>query len=333
MTHDSPTAGVPERSGFQGAALLSSIYMVLGFAWIVLTDWIVGHWFSDVRHVTYVAIAKGAGYVLCTGLLFFSFARREFQRQDRQREELRRLNAELERRVEERTVELKEINSGLEAFSSQVSHDLRDPLQAIAGFAAVLQEKYGAQLDAAGQDYARRIVAAADRMGQLITDLLAYSRVSHDQIELQSIDLDRLLAELLHQMAPEIAALRAQVSVAPALPAVRAHERALRQVLTNLLNNAFKFTAPGVPPEVAIRTERRADRVRIWVCDRGIGIAPEFQPKLSQVFVRLHGTDRYPGTGLGLAIVRKSLDRMNGCWGVESTPGRGSSFWVELPAA
>ena len=115
------------------------------------------------------------------------------------------------------------------------------------------------------------------------------------------------------------------------LPTVAAHPATLGQVVANLIANALKFAAPGVSPMIDIWAEQRDANVRLWVEDNGIGIEPEYQERIFQVFERLHGVESYPGTGIGLAIVRKGVERMGGTAGVESVPGQGSRFWVTLP--
>ena len=247
------------------------------------------------------------------------------------REQLQQNTTELERRVLERTAQLQAANTELEAFGYSVSHDLRAPLRAMQGFTQALMEDYSDVLDKVGQDYARRISKAAQRMDVLIEDLLAYSRLSRAELELKPIDLDLLIAEIIAQLESEIRQRQAQIIVvSPLLPAI-AHRVTLVQVLINLLMNAIKFVAPGVQPQIKIWTEARPDQVRLWIQDNGIGIAPEHQERIFRVFERLHGVESYPGTGIGLAIVRKGAERMGGQVGVESSLGVGSRFWLELP--
>ncbi len=250
--------------------------------------------------------------------------------QDQMRKEIRRQQAELEQRVAERTAQLQETNAELEAFAYSVSHDLRAPLRAMQGFSQALLEDYGQNLDAAGQDYARRIVSAAHDMDVLIQDLLAYSRLSRQELHLKAVDLATVLAAAQAQLATAIQESRAQIILEGPWPSVCGHHATLVQVLANLLGNALKFVKAGVPPQVRLWTEQTNQGVKLWIEDNGIGIAPEHQERIFRIFERLHGVETYPGTGIGLAIARKGLHRLGGRIGVESQPGRGSRFWIEL---
>ncbi len=243
---------------------------------------------------------------------------------------IRHLNATLEGRVRERTDQLEQANQTLQAFASTVAHDLRAPLRSMQGFAQILEEDYGEHLDEEGHSFVHHIIEAAHDMDRLIQDLLAYSRISQAEISLQRVDLDRLVSDTLAAVAALARERRGTITVERPLPAVQAHPGVLVQVLGNLLTNALVFTAPNSPPQVHIRAERRGDRVRLWVEDNGIGIAPEHHERIFRVFQRLHGVERYPGTGIGLAIVQQGIARMGGRVGVESQLGEGSQFWIEL---
>src|SRR5713226_5760897 len=240
---------------------------------------------------------------------------------------VREAHRKLEDKVRARTVELEGRNEELEAFGYTISHD---------------------RLDDKGREYAQRVVTGAQSMDLLIRDLLAYSRVSRAELKLGRVDLSRVLREATTQLQVEVRSRGARVRVEEPLPAVLGHEATLGQVVANLLSNGIKFVPPDRTPELRIRAELREGKagggdagggtdggwhLRLWVEDNGIGIATEHHERIFRVFERLHSTEAYPGTGIGLAIVRKGMERMGGRAGVESRPGEGSRFWIELPAA
>jgi signal transduction histidine kinase len=168
-------------------------------------------------------------------------------------------------------------------------------------------------------------------MDHLIQDILAYSRLTTEEIRPQIVELLPLVEQVLQQMAVDVEARQAQIVVEPPLPAVVGERLILSQVLVNLLSNALKFVDKGVVPRVRVWAEGGDGKVRLWVEDNGVGIAPEHKERIFRVFERLHGRESYAGTGIGLAIVRRGLERLGGAAGVESEPGKGSRFWIELP--
>ena len=234
---------------------------------------------------------------------------------------------ELRRAVEE----LARSNAEMETFVYSVAHDLRAPLRAMQGFGEALLEDYTDQMDPTARDYAHRIVAASHRMDTLIHDLLSYSRISRAEMELKPVGLEDIVADVIDHMGGEIQEKEAHVAVKKPLPEVVGNKNILLHVIGNIISNAVKFTAPGVKPQVRVWAGERDGRVRLWVEDNGIGIAPEYHERIFRVFERLHSIDEYPGTGIGLAIVHKGVERMGGEVGVESAPGKGSKFWIELP--
>jgi PAS domain S-box-containing protein len=235
--------------------------------------------------------------------------------------------------LERLTSALQEANRAMETFAYSVSHDLRAPLRAMWGFAEALEEDYRDKLDEQGRRYTRSVMDAARRMDLLIEDLLAYSRVSRTEMELAPVDLEAAVREGVHEVCTGDRRCMKSITVTAPLPSVIAHRPTLMQVLTNLLSNALKFVAPETRPQVRVFAEARDPRVRLWVEDNGLGIAPEHQTRIFLPFERLHGSGPYPGTGIGLAIVRRGVERMGGAAGVDSEPGCGSRFWIELPAA
>jgi PAS domain S-box-containing protein len=239
---------------------------------------------------------------------------------------------ELENLVAERTAKLREAVNELEAFSYSIAHDMRAPLRSMQGFSRILSEDYAAKLDATGQDYLRRIMASAARMDRLIVDVLNYSKVVRGELNLQPVNVEKLIDDVLASY-PAMHSSNADIRIEAPLPAVLANEAALTQVISNLLGNAVKFVEPGVRPSVRVHAESNDGNVRLWFEDNGIGIPTESQPRLFQMFQRLNRPELYEGTGIGLAIVRKAVERMGGTLGVESEPNKGSRFWVQLRRA
>jgi len=234
---------------------------------------------------------------------------------------------ELELRVRERD----ESNAELEAFAYSVSHDLRAPLRAISGFAEALHDEYRDRLDEVGRDYLNEVTSAAGRLNTLVQDLLEYGRVGRINMPLASVSVETAINGARRQLG-ELPPGTLSVAV-PAGLQVRGYPQVLAQVIFNLLANGLKFHKPHAAPKVDISVETRNGMVRLNIRDNGIGIAPEHQERIWNVFERLHDRESYVGTGIGLAIVKRAMSRMNGSCGVDSKPGEGSTFWIELPCA
>ncbi len=230
--------------------------------------------------------------------------------------------AELERRVMVRTEEL-------QGLLYHMAHNLRAPLRAMEGFAALLLEEHTSGLDNTGRDYTQRICNAAMRMDMLIRDLLELGRLSHMEVKLHRTNLNLVIERVLAGAAYQIKTTGAEVAVNGPLPEVWAVEGLAEQALCNLLENALKFVPPGRKPCIHLFAEEREATVRLWVQDNGIGVEPEYYERIFGVFERLHA-DAYEGTGIGLAIVKQSMQRMGGQVGIESKVGEGSKFWVEF---
>ncbi len=256
------------------------------------------------------------------------------------RDDLAAANAELERKVEQRTTQLREANANLQNFAHTAAHDLRAPLRAIRNFSAIILEDYGKELSADPRALFDRMTEAADQMKSLLDDLLEYSKVSAEDIQLEPVSLSAAVEAAVGVLQEEIRTKGAALSVAEPLPFVVGHHASVVLLIQNFLSNALKFVPPGRAPDIRIRAEiapedpavdpARAPLVRLWVEDNGIGIAPEDLRKIFGPFQRLHSKHEYAGTGLGLAISRKAAERMGGRIGVESDLGRGSRFWVDL---
>ncbi|MEY2427433.1 MAG: hypothetical protein QOJ40_318 [Verrucomicrobiota bacterium] len=242
-------------------------------------------------------------------------------------EQISQLNSELKKRVDALT----EVNRELEAFNYSISHDLRAPLRSMSSFAQALLEEEALRLSPEGLDFAKRITRSAKFMDSLLHDLLTYSRLTREEVSPAQINLEEAVNEVLAVVDGEIRSRHVQVEIASPLARVFAHLPTLKQVLANLVGNSLKFVDPARPLVLRIYTTQEKGFVRLWVQDNGIGIAREHQEKIFGLFQRLHDTQTYPGTGIGLALVRKGAERMGGRAGVESKPGHGSKFWVDLP--
>ncbi len=237
--------------------------------------------------------------------------------------------AELEAKVQERTVELRESVAELETFSYSLSHDMRAPLRTIQSYSEIVLEDFDAELPAEAAGHLKRVVAAANRMDRLIRDVLTLARTARSEFVVEPVDVEEVVRDVLQERS-DIDVPDASIEVVRPLDPVMAQPALLFQCIANYLDNAVKFVAPGVRPMVRIHSETTGDRVRLCVTDNGIGIDPEEQKKLFEIFKRLDSAKGYFGTGLGLAIVRRATKRMGGSPGVRSTPGLGSTFWIEL---
>lgn len=227
-------------------------------------------------------------------------------------------------------VSLEAANRELESFSYSVSHDLRSPLRAIDGYSLMLEEDYAAQLDETARRYIKTIRAGSQRMAALIDDLLTFSRLSRQSLNRQTVDMNtlarRAAAEVLEsQPEPKPAVNIAELPPVPGDPAL------LRQVWTNLISNAVKYSAKSPAPEVQIRAESAGRQVRYEVQDNGVGFDMKYADKLFGVFQRLHSMDEYPGTGVGLAIVQRIINRHEGAVTAKGERGKGATFGFTLP--
>jgi signal transduction histidine kinase len=246
-------------------------------------------------------------------------------------EKVERARVELERRVEQRTAELTAANRELESFSYSVSHDLRAPLRAIAGFVQILEEDHGTAFDHDARKAFERVRINAARMGQLIDDLLEFSRIARVPLTSRGVDM-AALARMAADEAVAAGGRPVQLTIA-ALPQAQGEPTLLAQVWTNLLSNAVKFTARV--PEARITVGATADGTGTvyFVRDNGAGFDPEHASKLFGVFQRLHRTSEFEGTGVGLAIVQRVVLRHGGRVWAESAVGQGATFYFTLGSA
>ncbi len=244
-------------------------------------------------------------------------------------DEIRQLNSELEERVRMRTGQLEASNKEMEAFSYSVSHDLRAPLRIIHGFSKILSEDYGPALDAAGQKTLDAIMRNVKKMGQLIDDLLDFSRLGRAVIRKSAVDMNALVKEVIEDL--RISGMTIPAMIVENLTPAKADVNLIKLVWTNLLTNAIKYSSGKEEPVVHIGMNSDGGRTIYFVKDNGAGFDMNYYHKLFGVFQRLHGATEFPGTGVGLAIVHRIVTRHNGTVWAEAKANEGATFYFELP--
>ena len=230
------------------------------------------------------------------------------------------------------SLELKLRNEDLEAFIQAMSHDLRASVRAVTMFAEAVNMSEAEHLSKVGKQDLDRIRWAAQEMRELIDSLLNFSRLGRGEVRYEQIDLRSYIESCLRNLEGEIRNRNASVRIRGRSRVVQLDPTLLKIALTNLLSNAIKFVPDGVQPEITVSASVKQDICRIEVDDNGIGISKEDQQRIFMPFVRIYSEEQFPGIGLGLPSVRKAVELMGGRVGVDSKPGKGSRFWIELPS-
>ena len=242
---------------------------------------------------------------------------------------------DMNRELAEKNRELEQRNVELSAFSYVASHDLQEPLRKIKSFNQLILEQESGTMSAQGQEYFRRSSAAADRMQQLIRDLIAYSKINVAEQTVEPVDLAELVAEVCSDSQETIMLTAAKLHVGT-LPSVFVIRFSFRQLLDNLIGNALKYHLPDQAPDIAITYEQVADEAgltqhELTVADRGIGFDPIYSERILHLFKRLHTQQHYSGTGIGLAICQRVMHNHGGTLTATGTPGKGATFTMRWP--
>ncbi len=254
----------------------------------------------------------------------------ELTERKRAEDKLRRFNEELEQRVFDRTAQLEAANKELEAFAYSISHDMRAPLRHIDGFVELLKQQMVGALDQRSLHYMDTISNAARRMGQLIDDLLTFSRMGRNELSKTPVDLNALVKETIQELEPEIHGRSIHWHIAD-LPTVIGDQAMLRLVLVNILSNAVKFSKGCPLTNIEVGCQAGEKENIIFIRDNGVGFDMAYVDKLFGVFQRLHNADEFEGTGIGLANVRRIINRHGGRTWAEGKVNQGATFYFSLP--
>ena len=245
---------------------------------------------------------------------------------------LREMNRELERRVAERTRELRRSNDELRQFAYVASHDLQEPLRMVSSFVDLFLRRHAKNIGPDGEELLRYVVDGVQRMRQLINDLLAYARLERSPATSGNVDFARALASALENLQVALDESAARVTHGP-LPYVRGDEQQIVQLLQNLIGNSIKFRRPDAAPRISLQAVQEGDDWTFTLEDNGIGIEPEHRERVFQVFQRLNAREQYPGTGIGLAICRKIVEQHLGRIWIGASRAPGAVFHFTLPKA
>lgn len=239
------------------------------------------------------------------------------------------LRVESQKALAQHAKELANTNEALKAFSYSVSHDLRGPLQTLMGFTRILIEDYADRLDEEGREYLQRMLSTGNRMNQLIKDMLSLSRVSRQDMAIQDIDLRQMAESIIEELRRNQPMPTAQVSIQENLRA-KGDPGLVRMILTNLIGNAWKYSAKTPDPRIEIGSLHREAHTTFFVRDNGVGFDMQYASKLFSPFQRLHTSAEFAGTGIGLATAARAVSRHGGRIWAESSPGKGAVFYFEL---
>ncbi len=311
-------------------------YFAFGALWIFLTDSALVWLQVPPERAARLQTSKGWFFVLVSSALLYVLLSLLQRRNDaaiqalaESEAEIRRMNADLERSVAQRTEQLEATNRELESFAYAVSHDLRAPLRSMSGFSQLLQESQGAELDDKARHYLQRIHESSRRMSNLIEDLLSLSRISRSELTPRLVDLSQLASDAATAIKERYPNRQVELQIEPGLT-VHGDSRLLRIAIDNLLDNAWKYTAYTQPARIEVGSQLDADGRTFYVRDNGVGFDMAYAGKLFGPFQRLHAETQYPGTGIGLVTVQRILARHGGRIWAQAEVERGATFYFKV---
>lgn len=312
-------------------------YLAFGLLWILVTDRLLIWLKLPAAKATLLQTSKGWLFVLASTALLLCVLTLMQRRSEavlkalsERESEIRRMNAELERRVEQRTEQLEATNRELESFAYAVSHDLRAPLRSLSGFSQLLQDLPAASLDEKSRHYLRRIHEASHRMSALIEDLLNLSRISRSELTPTRIDFSQLASEAAATVRERFPQHAVELRIEPNMT-VSGDPRLLKIAMENLLDNAWKYTSYTPGAQVTVGSQLDEQGRTYYVRDNGVGFDMAYAGKLFGPFQRLHADSKYPGTGIGLVTVQRIIARHGGNIWVYAEPDRGATVYFTLP--
>lgn len=317
---------------------ITLIYLVFGALWIFFTDRLLVWMHLDAKLILELQTFKGWLFVFGSGVLVYLLVKR-YERNSQaatlalidSQNQVQRMNAELEQRVTERTLQLESANRELEAFAHAVSHDLRAPLRSMSGFSQILYDTAPPGLDEKSRHYLRRIHDASLRMSALIEDLLSLSRISRAELVSRPANLSQIAADAAATVRDQYTGRRVQLTIEPEMM-INGDKRLLRIAMENLLDNAWKYTAHAAEASVTVGSQPGEHGPEYFVRDNGVGFDMAYAAKLFGPFQRLHAEDEFPGTGIGLVTVQRILARHGGRIWADAQPNRGATFYFTLGA-
>jgi light-regulated signal transduction histidine kinase (bacteriophytochrome) len=333
-TVDTPPA--PASSNRFTPRWIALAYLAFGALWILFTDRLLMWLDVSPERTSQLQTSKGWLFVLASAALLYlllKLAQRgtdaALQALSEREAEIRRMNAELERRVAERTAQLEVTNRELESFAYAVSHDLRAPLRSMSGFSQLLLESPPETLDDKSRHYLQRINEASRRMSALIEDLLGLSRISRTELAPRTVDFSHLIEEAAATVRERYPNHAVELSIEPGMT-VHGDPRLLKIAMENLLDNAWKYTTRAQSAKVAVGSQTEPTGRTFYVRDNGVGFDMAYAGKLFGPFQRLHSDAQYPGTGIGLVTVQRILARHGGRIWAHAEPERGATFYFTL---